>query len=143
MSSTGKRLVVELADVSYASGELGAAIASGSFQTTGMLVAPCSMRSLSEIAYGNTSNLLTRAADVTLKERRRLVLMVRETPLSLAHLRAMTAVTEAGAIVAPPVPARYARPQSLADVVDYSVARAPAGRKRPRGDISTSHRPSR
>ena len=114
----------ELADVSYASGELGAAISSGSFETTGMLVAPCSMRSLAEIAYGNTSSLLTRAADVTLKERRRLVLLVRETPLSLVHLRAMTAVTEAGAIVAPPVPAFYARPGSLADIVDYSVARA-------------------
>jgi 4-hydroxy-3-polyprenylbenzoate decarboxylase len=114
----------ELATVSYSPGEVGAAIASGSFRTMGMLVVPCSMRTLSEIAYGNTSNLLTRAADVTLKERRRLVLMVRETPLSLVHLRAMTAVTEAGAIVAPPVPALYARPKSLEEMIDYSVARA-------------------
>lgn len=113
----------ELADVSYAPSEVGAAIASGSFSTMGMLVAPCSMRTLSEIAYGMTSNLLTRAADVTLKERRRLVLMCRETPLSLVHLRAMTAVTEAGAIVAPPVPAFYARPGSLEEMVDYMVAR--------------------
>lgn len=114
----------ELADVCYAPGEVGAAIASGSFPTVGMLVAPCSMRTLSEIAYGNTSNLLTRAADVTLKERRRLVLMVRETPLSLVHLRAMTAATEAGAIVAPPVPAFYACPASLHEMVDHTVARA-------------------
>jgi 4-hydroxy-3-polyprenylbenzoate decarboxylase len=138
----------ELADVSYSPGEVGAAIASGSFPTMGMLVAPCSMRSLSEIAYGTTSNLLTRAADVTLKERRRLVLMVRETPLSLVHLRAMTAVTEAGAVVAPPVPALYARPGSLEEMVDYTVARAldlfglsvPArrweGMPRPAGDRS-------
>jgi 4-hydroxy-3-polyprenylbenzoate decarboxylase len=114
----------ELADVSYSPGEVGAAIASGSFATLGMLVAPCSMRTLSEIAYGMTSNLLTRAADVTLKERRRLVLMARETPLSLVHLRAMAAVTEAGGIVAPPVPAFYAHPASLEEMVDYSVARA-------------------
>lgn len=113
----------ELADVSYAPGEVGAAIASGSFSTLGMLVAPCSMRTLSEIAYVMTSNLLTRAADVTLKERRRLVLMCRETPLSLVHLRAMVAVSEAGGVVAPPVPAFYARPGSLEEMVDYSVAR--------------------
>lgn len=113
-----------LADAAYSPGDVGAAIASGSFPTTGMLVAPCSMRSLSEIAYGNTTSLLTRAADVTLKERRRLVLMVRETPLSLVHLRAMAAAAEAGAIIAPPVPAFYARPASLAEMVDYSVARA-------------------
>lgn len=113
-----------LADVSYSPGEVGAAIASGSFSTRGMLVAPCSMRTLSEIACGTTSNLLTRAADVTLKERRRLVLMARETPLSLVHLRAMLAVTEAGAVVAPPVPALYARPESIDEMVEYSVARA-------------------
>jgi flavin prenyltransferase len=113
-----------MADVSYSAAEIGAAIASGSFPTLGMLVAPCSMRTLAEIAYGNTTNLLTRAADVTLKERRRLVLMVRETPLSLVHLRAMTAATEAGAIMAPPVPAFYARPSGLEEMVDYSVARA-------------------
>lgn len=117
------REVRELADVSYSPSEVGAAIASGSFPTMGMLVAPCSVHTLSEIAYGATSNLLTRAADVTLKERRRLVLMVRETPLSLVHLRAMTAVTEAGAVVAPPVPALYARPESTEEMVDYSVAR--------------------
>jgi 4-hydroxy-3-polyprenylbenzoate decarboxylase len=114
----------DLADVSYSPGQVGAAIASGSFPAIGMLVAPCSMRTLAEIAYGNTSNLLTRAADVTLKERRRLVLIVRETPLSLVHLRAMTAVTEAGAVVAPPVPAFYAHPASLEEMVDYSVVRA-------------------
>jgi 4-hydroxy-3-polyprenylbenzoate decarboxylase len=114
----------ELADVSYAPGEVGAAIASGSFSAMGMLVAPCSMRTLSEIAYGNTTNLLTRAADVAMKERRRLVLMVRETPLSLVHLRAMTAATEAGAIVAPVVPAFYTHPDSVEAIVDYSVVRA-------------------
>jgi flavin prenyltransferase len=114
----------ELADVSYSPSEVGAAIASGSFPTLGMLVAPCSMRTLSEIAYGMTSNLLTRAADVTLKERRRLVLMCRETPLSMVHLRAMTAATEGGAIIAPPVPAFYTRPVTLQEIVDYSVARA-------------------
>lgn len=114
----------ELADVSYSPGDVGAAIASGSFATMGMLVAPCSMRTLSEIAYGMTSSLLTRAADVTLKERRRLVLMVRETPLTLVHLRAMSAVTEAGGVVAPPVPAFYARPGSIDEMVDYTVARA-------------------
>ena len=113
-----------MADVSYAPSEIGAAIASGSFPTLGMLVAPCSIRSLAEIAYGTTTTLLTRAADVTLKERRPLVLMVRETPLSLVHLRAMTAATEAGAIVAPPMPAFYARPDSLEEMVDHSVARA-------------------
>jgi 4-hydroxy-3-polyprenylbenzoate decarboxylase len=90
----------------------------------GMLVAPCSIRSLSEIAYGTTSNLLTRAADVALKERRRLVLMVRETPLHLGHLRAMVQATEAGAIVMPPVPALYAKPASVDEMVEHSVGRA-------------------
>ena len=94
-----------LADVAYKIGDVAAAISSGSFQTMGMLVAPCSIRTLSEIASGVTSSLLTRAADVVLKERRRLVLMVRETPLHLGHLRSMTAVTEMGAVVMPPVPA--------------------------------------
>lgn len=103
---------------------VGASIASGSFRTLGMLIAPCSMRTLAEIATGVTSSLLTRAADVVLKERRRLVLMVRETPLHLGHLRAMTAVTEMGAVVMPPVPAFYIRPKTLDDIVDHSVGRA-------------------
>jgi flavin prenyltransferase len=113
-----------MADVAYRPADVGAAIASGSFRTTGMLVAPCSIRTLSAIAYSNNDNLLTRAADVTLKERRRLVLMVRETPLTLAHLRAMTAVTENAGIVMPPVPAFYLMPQSVQDIVDHSVGRA-------------------
>jgi flavin prenyltransferase len=112
-----------MADRSYPIGHVGAAIASGSFQTIGMVVAPCSVHSLSQIAYGNSSNLLTRAADVCLKERRRLVLMLRETPLSLVHARAICAATEAGAIVAPPVPALYLRPQSIEQLIDHTVAR--------------------
>lgn len=116
--------VQALADQNYGPDDIAAAISSGSFRTLGMIVAPCSMRSLSEIAYGNTSHLLTRAADVVLKERRRLVLLPRETPLHLGHLRAMTAVTEAGAIIAPPVPAFYAKPTSIMDMVDYTLARA-------------------
>ncbi len=112
------------ADVAYRLNDVGASIASGSFQTMGMIVAPCSVRTMSEIATGVTSTLLTRSADVVLKERRRLVLMVRETPLHLGHLRTMTALTEMGAVIAPPVPAFYARPDSLADVVDQSVGRA-------------------
>ncbi len=115
--------VQALADVWYPSSDMGAAISSGSFKTTGMVVAPCSMRSLAEIAGGVTTTLLTRAADVILKERRRLVLMVRETPLHSGHLRNMLAVSEMGAIIAPPVPAFYARPQSLAEVVDQTVGR--------------------
>ena len=102
---------------------VGAAIASGSFQCSGMVVAPCSMRTLAAIAHGLSDNLLTRAADVVLKERRRLVLMVRESPLHLVHLRNMVSVTEMGAIVCPPMPAFYLRPQTLDDVVDFSVAR--------------------
>ena len=102
---------------------LGAAPASGSFRCQGMVVAPCSMRTLAAIAHGLSDNLVTRAADVMLKERRRLVLMARETPLHLTHLRNMTAVTEMGAIVCPPMPAFYLRPQSLDDIVDASVAR--------------------
>lgn len=104
--------------------DVGASIASGSFRTLGMIVAPCSVRTMSEIATGVTSTLLTRAADVVLKERRRLVLMLRETPLHLGHLRTMTALTEAGAVIAPPLPAFYANPQSIADIVDQSVGRA-------------------
>jgi flavin prenyltransferase len=114
----------KLADVVYRVDDIGAAISSGSFPTMGMIVAPCSVRTLAEIASGVTSSLLTRAADVILKERRKLVLMVRETPFHLGHLRAMTAVTEMGAIVMPPVPAFYAKPKTLDDMVDHSVGRA-------------------
>lgn len=103
--------------------DIGAAPASGSFRTLGMIVAPCSVRSMSEIATGATTSLLTRAADVCLKERRRLVLMVRETPLHTGHLRTMLALSEMGAVVAPPVPAFYARPQSLDDMVEHTVGR--------------------
>ena len=103
--------------------DMSAPIASGSYLTSGMIVAPCSIRSMSEIATGVTSNLLTRAADVTLKERRRLVLMVRETPLHTGHLRTMTALSEMGAIIAPPVPAFYAKPQTLEDMVDFTIGR--------------------
>ena len=116
--------VVAKADVSYRIGDVGAAIASGSFPTRGMIVAPCSVKTMSEIATGVTSSLLTRAADVALKERRRLVLMVRETPLHLGHLRSMVQLSEMGAVIAPPMPAFYAEPQTLADVVVQSVGRA-------------------
>nr|NIR74249.1 UbiX family flavin prenyltransferase [Candidatus Kutchimonas denitrificans]NIW35612.1 UbiX family flavin prenyltransferase [Gemmatimonadota bacterium] len=112
-----------LAEVWYPVADVGAALASGSFPTMGMVVAPCSIRSMSEIATGVTSNLLTRAADVVLKERRRLVLMLRETPLHSGHLRNLLALSEMGAIVAPPVPAFYAKPQSVDDIVDQSVGR--------------------
>ncbi len=104
--------------------DIGASISSGSFQTAGMIIAPCSIRSMSEIASGVTSTLLTRAADVVLKERRRLVLLVRETPLHLGHLRTMTALSEMGAIVMPPVPAFYIRPQSIDEIVDHTLSRA-------------------
>ena len=103
---------------------VGASIASGSFQCAGMVIAPCSMRTLASVAHGLSDSLLTRAADVVLKERRRLGLMVGGTPLHLGHLRNMVSVTEMGAIVCPPVPAFYLRPQSVADIVDHSVARA-------------------
>jgi 4-hydroxy-3-polyprenylbenzoate decarboxylase len=112
------------ADVVHKLADVGATIASGSFRTLGMIVAPCSVRTMSEIATGVTSNLLTRAADVVLKERRPLVLMVRETPFHLGHLRTMTALTEMGVIIAPPLPAFYARPKSIEDIVDQSVGRA-------------------
>ncbi|MBB2963330.1 UbiX family flavin prenyltransferase [Methylobacterium sp. R2-1] len=112
-----------LAAKTYAQSDIGAAISSGSFRTRGMIVAPCSVRSMSEIAAGTTTGLLTRAADVVLKERRRLVLMVRETPLHTGHLRTMTALSEMGAIIAPPVPAFYARPENLAVMVDHTVGR--------------------
>ncbi len=113
-----------LADHAYAPGDVGACLASGSFATAAMVVAPCSMRTLAAVALGLSDNLLTRAADVTLKERRPLLLMVRETPLNLAHLRNMVAVTEMGGIVFPPLPAFYLRPTSIEDVVDEGVERA-------------------
>ncbi|HEX5378327.1 MAG TPA: UbiX family flavin prenyltransferase [Phenylobacterium sp.] len=116
--------VQKRADVTYKPGDVGAAVASGSFRTLGMIVAPCSVRTMSEIATGVTSSLLTRAADVTLKERRPLVLMVRETPLHLGHLRTMVRLAEMGAVIAPPLPAFYARPASLEEMVDQSVGRS-------------------
>ncbi|MCR6660377.1 MAG: UbiX family flavin prenyltransferase [Asticcacaulis sp.] len=116
--------VQALADVVYKPADIGAAIASGSFRTLGMLIAPCSVKTLGEITTGVTSSLVSRAADVCLKERRRLVLMVRESPLHLGHLRSMAAVTEMGAIVAPPMPAFYTKPQSLDDMVRQTVARS-------------------
>jgi 4-hydroxy-3-polyprenylbenzoate decarboxylase len=112
-----------LADHWYPLEDVGAAIASGSFVTHGMVVAPCSIHSMSAIAHGITSNLLIRAADVMLKERRKLILMIRETPLHLGHLRTMIQLAEMGAIVAPPIPGFYTKPQSVLDVVDHSVER--------------------
>ncbi|MDA0565436.1 UbiX family flavin prenyltransferase [Streptomonospora sp. S1-112] len=134
VSQSGKRAIAEetdhtlkdvraLADVVHPSEDVGAPISSGSFSTMGMVVAPCSVRSLAEIAYGNTTGLLTRAADVALKERRRVVLLVRETPLRITHLRAMAAAAEDGAVIMPPLPAFYTRPTSLAEVVDHTVGR--------------------
>jgi len=116
--------VTARAAVAHKVSDVGASIASGSFRTLGMIVAPCSVRTMSEIASGVTSTLLTRAADVTLKERRPLVLMVRETPLHLGHLRTLVKLAEMGAVIAPPLPAFYARPQSLEEMVDQSVGRA-------------------
>ncbi|OEY87007.1 aromatic acid decarboxylase [Wolbachia pipientis] len=115
--------IILYADVYYSEAEIGAKIASGSFKTLGMVVAPCSMKTMSEIASGVTSSLLSRAADVTLKERRKLVLMVRETPLHLGHLRNMLKLTEMGAIIAPPVPAFYNRPHALDDIINHSVGK--------------------
>jgi 4-hydroxy-3-polyprenylbenzoate decarboxylase len=122
---TGRKIaeVQSLATHAHAIADIAAPIASGSFRTLGMIVAPCSIRSMSDIAHGTTATLLTRAADVCLKERRPLVLMVRETPLHLGHLRSMTALAEMGAIIAPPVPAFYAEPQTLADMVDHTLGR--------------------
>src|ERR1700726_3162051 len=111
------------ADVVHAIGDIAAPIASGSFPTIGMIVAPCSIRSMSEIASGVTTTLLSRAADVVLKERRRLVLLVRETPLHTGHLRTMTALSEMGAVIAPPVPAFYAKPQTIAEMIDQTLGR--------------------
>src|ERR1044072_1670050 len=118
------RQVAAKADFSYAVTDIAAPIASGSFKTKGMIVAPCSVRTMSEIATGVTTNLLTRAADVMLKERRPLILMVRETPLHLGHLRRMTPLKEMGAIILPPMPAFYAEPRTLSDLVDQMVGRA-------------------
>lgn len=115
--------VEQLATVVHSNQDIGAACSSGSFETLGMVIAPCSIKTMSEIATGVTAHLLSRAADVTLKERRRLVLLLRETPLHLGHIRTMAAVTEAGAIVYPPVPAFYARPTSLEDMVDHTIGR--------------------
>jgi 4-hydroxy-3-polyprenylbenzoate decarboxylase len=118
-----KRDVEALAHVVHRNREIGASIASGSFQTDGMVIAPCSMKTLAAVAHGLSDNLITRAADVVLKERRRLVLMVRETPFNLAHLRNMTAVTEMGGIVFPPLPSFYNLPASIDEMVDHTVAR--------------------
>ena len=125
-SETGLDLaaVSAKADVVHRVGDVGAAIASGSFPTRGMIIAPCSVKTMSEIATGVTSSLLTRAADVTLKERRPLVLLVRETPLHLGHLRTMVQLAEMGAVIAPPMPAFYAAPQGVAEIVDQVVGRA-------------------
>jgi 4-hydroxy-3-polyprenylbenzoate decarboxylase len=119
-----RKQVEALADEAYAPADIGACIASGSFDAASMAVAPCSMKTLAAIALGLSDNLLTRAADVTLKERRRLLLMVRETPLNLAHLRNMTAATEMGAIVFPPLPAFYHRPASIDEMVNETTERA-------------------
>lgn len=116
--------VRDLADVNYAIGDIGSAIASGSFKTLGMLIAPCSVRTLGEIANCVSANLLTRAADVVLKERRRLVLMLRETPLHTGHIKQMLAVSEMGGVIMPPVPAFYDKPTSLEDIVHHTVVRA-------------------
>jgi len=113
-----------LADVVHPVQDIGASISSGSFKTLGMVVAPCSIRSMSEIAHGVTSNLLTRAADVALKEQRRLILMVREAPLHTGHLRTMTALSEMGAVILPPVPAFYSRPETLDDIINHTLGRA-------------------
>lgn len=112
-----------MADTTYPNTDVGAAISSGSFKTRGMAIIPCSIRTLSDIAYGTTDNLLSRAADVILKERRRLVLVVRETPLHAGHLRSMTAATENGAIIMPPVPAFYHQPKTIDDLVNQTVGR--------------------
>jgi 4-hydroxy-3-polyprenylbenzoate decarboxylase len=115
--------VEQLADVVHNVRDIGACVASGSFQNEGMVIAPCSMKTLASVAHGMCDNLITRAADVMLKERRKLVLMVRETPFNRAHLRNMTAVTEMGGIIYPPLPALYQRPQSIAEMVDHTVGR--------------------
>lgn len=118
-----RKEVESLADVIHNVRDVGASIASGSFQSDGMIIAPCSMKTLASVAHGLSDNLITRAADVVLKERRRLVLMVRETPFNLAHLRNMTSVTEMGGIVFPPLPGFYHRPQTVAEMVDHTLGR--------------------
>jgi polyprenyl P-hydroxybenzoate/phenylacrylic acid decarboxylase-like protein len=115
--------IEQLADVVHNVKDIGATIASGSFQSAGMVIAPCSMKTLASIAHGMADNLVSRAADVILKERRRLVLVARETPLNLAHLRNMTSVTEMGGIIFPPVPAFYTQPETLDDIVNHTVGR--------------------
>ena len=122
---TGKRAadLMELAHVWHPIENIGSPLASGSFQTDGMVIAPCSIHTMSAIAAGITDNLLTRAADVTLKERRKLILVIRESPLHTGHLRSLTALSEMGAIIAPPVPAFYHQPQTILDLVDHSVDR--------------------
>lgn len=122
-STYTKEALASLATVTHSIHDIAAPIASGSFRTLGMIIAPCSIHSMSQIASGATGNLLTRAADVVLKERRRLVLMVRETPLHAGHLKSMLAITDAGGIIAPPVPAFYSRPASIDDLVTHSVGR--------------------
>ena len=122
--SMDRAYVESMADQVHDVRNVGAAIASGSFACSGMVIAPCSMRTLAAVAHGLADNLITRAADVVLKERRRLVLMVRESPLHLVHLRNMVSVTEMGGIICPPVPAFYLHPQSIGDIVNHSVARA-------------------
>ena len=119
----GRHDIYALADHVHSVRDVGATLASGAFQTAGMVIVPCSMRTLAAVAHGLSDNLITRAADVTLKERRRLVLMVRETPFNLAHLRNMTSVTEMGGIIFPPLPGFYQRPQSIAEMVDHTVGR--------------------
>lgn len=119
----GRHDVQALADSVYSYRDVGAALASGGFDTIGMVVAPCSMRTLAAVATGLSDNLLTRAADVTLKERRRLVMMVRETPLNLAHLRNMTSVTEMGGVIFPPLPAFYHHPKTIEQMVDHTIVR--------------------
>lgn len=123
-TTISEQAVLELADVVHPIHNVAASIASGSFKTLGMLIAPCSMRTLASVAHGFSDNLLTRAADVVLKERRKLVLMVRETPLHLTHLDNMRKVTEMGGIIFPPVPALYHQPQSVDEIVTHSVSRA-------------------
>ena len=115
--------VKKLADVSHPVGDIGASISSGSYKTLGMIVAPCSIRTASEISSGVTSSLLTRSADVTLKERRKLVLMVRESPLHTGHLRTLTNLSEIGAIIAPPVPAFYSKPKNIDDIINHNIGR--------------------
>ena len=119
----GRKDVEALADVVHHVRDIGASIASGSFASCGMVVAPCSMKTLAAVAHGLSDNLITRAADVVLKERRRLVLMVRETPFNLAHLRNMTAVTEMGGVIFPPLPGFYQRPQSIEQMIDHTLGR--------------------